>query len=196
MLSRAAEWRAIEPIPATLPICSQTTSRSSPRSRRYANSCAGSCSAGGAAVRLPPCPSRVFATLFGAVLHWLAAFVIVYAMAIIIDGLAPTFWAEEPAERDETRGLFDDAGVALGRSRADPRPRLPFASSRSSTVSTSFWLGLPILMKPPPDRTGPYARGDRLRDRAVGRRRRDHRAGRIGRGPRLVGSGKRRRARR
>ena len=91
MLAPAAEWRAIEPslgdtgylftnyaaIVAAIPPVCEFLRRTS--------------SAGGAAVLFHHVHHGFFSTLFGGVLHWLVTFVVVYAMAIIIDGLAPTF---------------------------------------------------------------------------------------------------------
>jgi hypothetical protein len=99
----------------------------------------------------------VFATLFGAVLHWLAAFVVVYAMAIIIDGLAPTFSGQKNQENAMKLVVYSMTPAWLAGVFA-LIPGLGFLRLLALIYGIYlFWLGLPILMKPPPDRTGPYA---------------------------------------
>jgi hypothetical protein len=98
-----------------------------------------------------------FGTLFGAVLHWLAAFVIVYAMAIIIDGLAPTFSGQKNQENAMKLAVYSMTPAWLAGVFA-LIPGLGFLRLLALLYGVYlFWLGLPILMKPPPDRTGPYA---------------------------------------
>ena len=120
--------------------------------------------------------------LFGAVVHWLAAFVVVYAMAIIIDGLAPTFSGQKNQQNAMKLAVYSMTPAWLAGVFA-LIPGLGFLRLLALLYGVYlFWLGLPILMRPPPDRTGPLrARGDRLRDRALGRRRRGRRARRLGR---------------
>ena len=123
-----------------------------------------------------------FGTLFGAVLHWLAAFVIVYAMAIIIDGLAPTFSGQKNQQNAMKLAVYSMTPAWLaGVFALDPRPRVP-------SPPGAPLRGLSLLARPadpdeaPAGPDGPVrARGDRLRDRALGRRRRGRRARRLGR---------------
>ena len=79
-----------------------------------------------------------FSSLFGAIVHYLATFVSLYLMAIIIDGLAPTFSApKNPQNALKLDGLFDDADLARRRvSRSFPASASS-GSSPSSTGSTS-----------------------------------------------------------
>ena len=98
-----------------------------------------------------------FGTLFGAVLHWLAAFVIVYAMAIIIDGLAPTFSGQKNQQNAMKLAVYSMTPAWLAGVFA-LIPGLGFLRLLALLYGVYlFWLGLPILMRPPPDRTGPYA---------------------------------------
>ncbi len=98
-----------------------------------------------------------FGALFGAVLHWLAAFVIVYAMAIIIDGLAPTFSGQKNQQNAMKLAVYSMTPAWLAGVFA-LIPGLGFLRLLALLYGVYlFWLGLPILMKPPPDRTGPYA---------------------------------------
>ena len=54
-----------------------------------------------------------FSGLFGAVVHWLVAFVVVYAMAVIIDALAPTFSAQKNQQNAMKLAVYSiDAGLA------------------------------------------------------------------------------------
>jgi hypothetical protein len=97
------------------------------------------------------------ATLFGAVLHWFAAFVVVYAMAIIIDGLAPTFSGQKNQQNAMKLAVYSMTPAWLAGVFALV-PGLGFLRLLALIYAVYlFWLGLPILMKPPSDRTGPYA---------------------------------------
>ena len=98
-----------------------------------------------------------FGGLIGAFLHWLAAFVIVYALAIIIDGLAPTFSAQKNQQNAMKLATYSMTPVWLAGVFA-LIPGLGFLRLLALIYGVYvFWLGLPILMKSPPDRTGPYA---------------------------------------
>lgn len=98
-----------------------------------------------------------FSSLFGALVHYLFAFVIVYAMAVIIDGLAPTFSAQKNQQNAMKLSAYSMtpawiAGVFV------LIPGLGFLRLLGLLYGVYvFWLGLPILMKSPPDKTGPYA---------------------------------------
>ena len=125
----------------------------------------------------------VFATLFGAVLHWLAAFVVVYAMAVIIDGLAPTFSGQKNQQNAMKLAVYSMTPAWLAGVFA-LIPGLGFLR-----LLALHLRALPVLARSAdPDEAaagqdGPLrAGGDRLRDPAVGRRRGDPGAGRIGRG--------------
>ncbi len=98
-----------------------------------------------------------FSNLFGGVVHYLAAFAVVYAMAIIIDGLAPTFSAQKGRQNAMKLAVYSMTPAWLAGVFA-LIPGLGFLRLIASLYGVYvFWLGLPILMKPPPDRTVPYA---------------------------------------
>lgn len=98
-----------------------------------------------------------FSSLFGAFIHYLVTFVVVYAMAVIIDGLAPTFSGQKNQENAMKLAVYSMtpawlAGVFW------LIPGLGFLRLIALLYSVYvFWLGLPILMKPPQERLGPYA---------------------------------------
>jgi hypothetical protein len=98
-----------------------------------------------------------FSSLFGAVIHYLMAFVVVYAVAVIIDGLAPTFSGQKNQQNAMKLAVYSMtpawlAGVFW------LIPGLGFLRLLALLYCLYvFWLGLPILMKPPPDRAAPYA---------------------------------------
>jgi hypothetical protein len=99
----------------------------------------------------------VFASLFGAVFHWLAAFVFVYALAIIVDALAPTFSGQKNQQNAMKLAVYSQTPAWLAGVFALV-PGLGFLRILALIyVIYLFWLGLPVLMKPPPDRAGPYA---------------------------------------
>ena len=98
-----------------------------------------------------------FGGLFAAVLHWLAAFVVVYVMAVIIDGLAPTFAGQK--NRENAMKLAAYAMTPLWLAGVFFLiPGLGFVAFLAMLYAIYLlWLGLPVLMKPGPDRLGPYA---------------------------------------
>ena len=99
----------------------------------------------------------VFTSLFGTFIHYLAAFVVVYAMAAIIDGLATTFSAPKDRESAMKLAVYSMTPVWLAGVAALV-PGLGFIRLIALVYGVYvFWLGLPILMKPPADKTGPYA---------------------------------------
>ena len=99
----------------------------------------------------------LFSGLFGAVVHWLVALVVVYAIAVIIDVLAPTFSGQKNQENAMKLAAYSMTPAWLARVFA-LIPGLGFLRLLALIYSVYvFWLGLPILMKPPPDRAGPYA---------------------------------------
>ena len=98
-----------------------------------------------------------FSSFFGSVVHYLMAFVVVYAMAIIIDGLAPTFSAPKNQENALKLAVYSMTPVWLAGVFA-LIPGLGFLRLLAALYGVYvFWLGLPVLMKPPPDRAAPYA---------------------------------------
>ena len=98
-----------------------------------------------------------FSGLFGAFIHWLVAFVIVYAMAVIIDGLAPTFSGEKNQQNAMKLATYSMTPAWLAGVFA-LIPGLGFLRLIAALYSIYvFWLGLPVLMKPPADKLGPYA---------------------------------------
>ncbi len=98
-----------------------------------------------------------FSSLFGAAVHYLVAFVVVYAMALIIDGLAPTFSGQKNQENAMKLAVYSMTPAWLAGVFA-LIPGLGFLRLLALLYGVYvFWLGLPILMKPPQDRLGPYA---------------------------------------
>lgn len=107
--------------------------------------------------RFHPYRGGFFSGLFAALVHWLVAFVLVYAMAMIIDGLAPTFGAQKNRENAMKLAAYSMTPAWLAGVFA-LIPGLGFLRFLALIYSLYvFWLGLPLLMKPQPDRTGPYA---------------------------------------
>jgi Yip1 domain len=99
----------------------------------------------------------LFSSLFGALVHYLFAFVLVYALAIIIDGLAPTFSAQK-SQQNATKLVVYSMTPAWLAGVFALIPGLGFVRLFALVYGLYvFWLGLPILMKSPPDRTTPYA---------------------------------------
>jgi len=98
-----------------------------------------------------------FSSLSGAVVHYIVALVVVYAMALIIDGLAPTFLAQKSQQNALKLSAYSLTPAWLAGIFV-LIPGLGFLRFLALLYSIYvFWLGLPILMKPPPDRLGPYA---------------------------------------
>ena len=97
-----------------------------------------------------------FSSLFGAVIHYLATFVVVYATAIIIDALAPTFLARKNQENAMKLAVYSMTPAWLAGVFA-LIPGLGFLRILGLYSLYVFWLGLPVLMRPPPDKTAPYA---------------------------------------
>ena len=98
-----------------------------------------------------------FTGLFSAFIHYLVAFAVVYAMAAIIDGLAPTFSAPRDRESAMKLAVYSMTPVWLAGVAA-LIPGLGIIRLIALLYGVYvFWLGLPILMKPPADKTGPYA---------------------------------------
>ncbi len=98
-----------------------------------------------------------FSSLFGAAVHYLVAFVVIYAMAVIIDGLAPTFSGRKNSENSMKLAVYSMTPAWLAGVFA-LIPGLGFLRLLALLYTIYvFWLGLPILMKAPQDRLGPYA---------------------------------------
>jgi hypothetical protein len=101
--------------------------------------------------------SGFFGGLFGAVVQWLLILVAVYAMAIVIDGLAPTFSAQKNRENAMKLAVYSMTPAWLAGVLA-LIPGLGFLRLIALLYGIYvFWLGLPILMKPPSERLGSYA---------------------------------------
>lgn len=98
-----------------------------------------------------------FGGVFGALVQWLVAFAVVYALAVIIDQLAPTFLGQK--NRESAMKLATYAMTPAWIAGAFVLiPGLGFVRFLALLYAIYvFWLGLPILMKSPSDRTGPYA---------------------------------------
>jgi len=98
-----------------------------------------------------------FSSLFGGLVHYLMTFVVVYAMAVIIDGLAPTFSAPKNQQNAMKLAAYSMTPAWLAGVFA-LIPGLGFLRFIALLYGVYvFWLGLPILMRPPPDRAAPYA---------------------------------------
>ncbi len=157
ILSPAAEWRAIEPesgdagylfanyaaiLAAIPPVCEFL--------RRFVFGWAGS--------RLRHLHhGGFFSSLFGGFVRYLVSFVVLYAMAVIVDGLAATFSAQKNQQNAMKLAVYSMTPLWLAGVFA-LIPGLEFLRLVALIYSVYvFWLGLPILMKSPPDRTSPYA---------------------------------------
>ena len=78
-------------------------------------------------------------------------------MALIIDGLAPTFSGQKNQENAMKLAVYSMTPAWLAGVFA-LIPGLGFLRLLALLYGVYvFWLGLPILMKPPQDRLGPYA---------------------------------------
>ncbi len=98
-----------------------------------------------------------FSSLSGAVVRYLATFVALYLMAVIIDGLAPTFSAAKNQQGALKLTVYSMTPIWLAGVFALV-PGLGFLRFLALLYGVYiFWLGLPVLMKCPSDRTGPYA---------------------------------------
>jgi hypothetical protein len=98
-----------------------------------------------------------FSSLSGAVVRYLATFVALYLMAVIIDGLAPTFSAAKNQSNALKLTVYSMTPIWLAGVFALV-PGLGFLRFLALLYGIYiFWLGLPVLMRCPPDKTGPYA---------------------------------------
>lgn len=98
-----------------------------------------------------------FSSLFGGIVHYLVTFVALYAMAVIIDGLAPTFSALKNQQNALKLAVYSMTPVWLA-AVFTLVPGLGFLSLLAVIYGVYvFWLGLPVLMKVPPEKAGPYA---------------------------------------
>lgn len=98
-----------------------------------------------------------FSSLFWAVVHYLFALAVVYAMALIIDSLAPTFSGRTNRESALKLSVYSMTPAWLAGVFA-LIPGLEFVPFFALLYSLYvFWLGLPVLMEPPPDRAVHYA---------------------------------------
>jgi hypothetical protein len=156
VLSPAAEWRRIEPesgdagylfanyaafLAAIPPICEFL--------RRGVFGWAGP--------RFHHMHHGFFSSLFGGIVHYLVTFAVLYAMAVIIDALAPTFSAFKNQQNAMKLAVYSMTPVWLAGVFA-LIPGLAFLRLLALLYAIYvFWLGLPILMKSPAGKTGPYA---------------------------------------
>jgi hypothetical protein len=98
-----------------------------------------------------------FSSLFGGIVHYLVTFVVVYVMAVVIDGLAPTFSAPKNPQNALKLAAYSMTPIWLAGVFA-LIPGLGFLRLLAVIYAVYvLWLGLPILMKSPSDKTGPYA---------------------------------------
>jgi hypothetical protein len=154
VLSPATEWRAIESesgdtgylftnyvaILAAIPVVARFLRR---------------VFIGGYALTLGQQHFGFFSSLVGAIAQYFATFVIVYALALIIDALAPTFSARKNQENAMKLAVYSMTPAWLAGAFG-LIPGLGFLRILGLYGIYLFWLGLPILMKPPADRMGPY----------------------------------------
>ncbi len=104
-----------------------------------------------------PHPGGVFSSLFSGVVHYFVTFAVLYAMAVLIDGLAPNFSARKNQHNAMKLAVYSMTPIWLaGVFELVPGLGLLRLLALLYAIFV-FWLGLPILMKSPPDRTGPYA---------------------------------------
>jgi hypothetical protein len=98
-----------------------------------------------------------FGALFGGVARYLVTFVALYVMAAVIDGLAPTFSASKNRDGAMKLAVYSMTPIWLAGVFA-LIPALGFLRLLAVFYGAYvFWLGLPLMMKPPPDKAGPYA---------------------------------------
>jgi hypothetical protein len=98
-----------------------------------------------------------FASLFGGIAHYLVTFVVLFLIAVIIDGLAPTFSAQKSQQNALKLAVYSMTPIWLAGVFVLV-PGLGFLRFLALIYSVYvFWLGLPVLMKSPPDRQGRYA---------------------------------------
>lgn len=98
-----------------------------------------------------------FSSLIGGIVRYLVTFAVLYAMAVIIDGLAPTFSAQKNQENAMKLAVYSMTPIWLAGVFA-LIPGLGFVRLVALIYSVYvFWLGLPILMKSPPNKVGSYA---------------------------------------
>ena len=99
----------------------------------------------------------VFASLSGAVVQYVMTFVVLYLMAVVVDGLAPNFSARKNPPGALKLVVYSMTPVWVAGVAALV-PGLGFLRLLALGYGIYvFWLGLPVLMRSPPDRTGPYA---------------------------------------
>jgi hypothetical protein len=98
-----------------------------------------------------------FSSLFGGIVHYLVTFVVLYVTAVVIDGLAPTFSAPKNPQNALKLAVYSMTPIWLAGVFA-LIPGVGFLRFFAVIYGVYvLWLGLPILMKSPSDRTGPYA---------------------------------------
>ena len=98
-----------------------------------------------------------FSSLSGGIVHYLATFVALYVMAVVIDGLAPNFSARKNPQNALKLAVYSMTPAWVAGVFA-LIPGLGFLRLLALLYAVYvFWLGLPVLMKAPSDRRGPYA---------------------------------------
>jgi hypothetical protein len=96
-----------------------------------------------------------FAGLAGAAIHYLLTFGFVYAMSLVIDGLAPTFNVQKNQPNALKLVVYAMTPVWL----VGVFSLIPFLRVFSLLGLYSlylFWLGLPVLMKAPQEKAAVY----------------------------------------
>ena len=97
-----------------------------------------------------------FASLFSGAIHYLMTFVALYGMAAVIDGLAPTFSSPKNPAGAMKLAVYAMTPVWLaGVFALIPGLGLLRLLALAYAIYL-FWLGLPTLMKTPPERAVPY----------------------------------------
>lgn len=97
----------------------------------------------------------IFSGMLSAVLGYVLSFVIVYVVALIIDALAPSFGGAKNFPKALKLAAYSStpswlAGIFL------ILPGLTFLTLLGLYSFYLLWLGLPVLMKPPQEKTAMY----------------------------------------
>jgi hypothetical protein len=97
----------------------------------------------------------VFAGMLNAILGYALSFILLYAMAQIVNALAPTFGGVKNFQNALKLAAYAStpswlAGIFL------ILPGLTFLTLLGLYGFYLLWLGLPVLMKSPPERTALY----------------------------------------
>jgi hypothetical protein len=98
----------------------------------------------------------IWPSLAGALVTYLSGFAAVYALALVIDALAPMFGARKDFASALRLAVYSCTPVWLAGIFLLV-PGLSFLVSLGLYGAYLIWTGLPILMQPPAERALPYA---------------------------------------